>query len=224
MISMPFLKNLIFTLKGFIYLNHKLLNQKNMYIRMRQLNQDCLEHFFGSIRSSAVRYTNPSANHFIKSFKILIINNFLSTHSPSSNCENDKSSGALNNLKEFLIDKTSPKRPSLIEDSYFEIPEVSIRNTKISRCTLKYIAGYLIKKLKSKINCKFCKQNLMHSTNDNDLDFIISRTYKNSSLTIPGTFFYFITSRALNILFSIIPRVCSNDKLSLVLDNMLRKK
>jgi hypothetical protein len=97
----PSLLNLIKTLRAFIYLK-KLLLKKIKFIPPRALTQDCLEKFFGSVRAHGARNTSPDVFHFITSFKSLLLNNFMTSHSPSSNCEDDYSAGALDNLRCFI--------------------------------------------------------------------------------------------------------------------------
>ncbi|KAJ8914162.1 hypothetical protein NQ315_016241 [Exocentrus adspersus] len=98
----PSITNWEFTLRGFIYI-WKLLKSKGFkYMSPRNFNQDPLENFFGLIRSHGVRNTNPSCTAFISSTKTLLINNFLSSHSAGSNCEEDESDGVLDTLREFI--------------------------------------------------------------------------------------------------------------------------
>lgn len=51
----------------------------------RHVNQDPLECFFGATRS--VSSSNSSCSAFASAYKTLLLNNFMSSHSPSSNCE-----------------------------------------------------------------------------------------------------------------------------------------
>ncbi|KAJ8915290.1 hypothetical protein NQ315_014798, partial [Exocentrus adspersus] len=67
LVTVPSLKNLIHTLKGFIYLKHVLLNKYNFkFILTRFFNQDPLENFFSYIRSHGVRNVSPGPTHFIR--------------------------------------------------------------------------------------------------------------------------------------------------------------
>ena len=95
------------TLRGFIELKHKLREHENFeYFLPRAFNQDALENFFGAIRSYGVRNVSPDVNHFVHSFKSLIITNFLSVHSPGSNCQKDFSAGVLDSLEFFVFSAT----------------------------------------------------------------------------------------------------------------------
>ncbi|RZC40252.1 uncharacterized protein BDFB_011654, partial [Asbolus verrucosus] len=79
-----------------------LKSMKLQYILPRAINQDCLENFFASLRGHGRFDSMPDASQFIVSFKALLVNKFLSTHSPGANCENDFTVGASDNLRCFL--------------------------------------------------------------------------------------------------------------------------
>ncbi|KAJ8977632.1 hypothetical protein NQ317_003609, partial [Molorchus minor] len=80
-----------------------------------------------------------------------------------------------------------------------EIPNLTIRKSKVERSIITYISGYFVKRvLKIVKNCKFCQQNYLYSDYNGDTDFIEARTYQQSNLTVPGTFVTFITGQALN--------------------------
>lgn len=157
----PTVKNWVHTLKGLRYLWPKLNGVGFNSLSLRNLNQDPLENFFGNIRSHGVRNVNPNCSSFINSFKTLIINNFLSPHSPSSNCEEDDSF-TLNSLKSFF-------RPVPTHDiPQFEISNVDIpifhktQTTLEKKGKLSYIAGYLAKNILTQFgNCTCCKKELV---------------------------------------------------------------
>ncbi|CAH0550874.1 unnamed protein product [Brassicogethes aeneus] len=115
----PSVKNYIHTLKGFRYLWPKLKDDGFKFLSIRNFNQDPLENYFGSIRSHGVRNINPTCQSFINSFKALLINNFLSTHSPGSNCENDEAV-ALDSLRDFFSKSRDEILPLL------QVPDLSI--------------------------------------------------------------------------------------------------
>ncbi|XP_050497722.1 uncharacterized protein LOC126878870 isoform X1 [Diabrotica virgifera virgifera] len=100
-VSVPSLKNLNFTIRGFLYLKQKLLKTNNNYLLLRAFQQDTLENFFGLIRSYRATDNSVSVSDAITTFKALVINNFMSFHSPESNCEKDVSEGALDTLRFF---------------------------------------------------------------------------------------------------------------------------
>ncbi|KAF2886276.1 hypothetical protein ILUMI_19895 [Ignelater luminosus] len=98
-------------------LDNMLFEEKFQYVIPRNLNQDALENFFGCLRSHGVRNTSPDVSHFINSFKILIINNYMAVHSPGKNCEKDYSCGALDNLRCLLTGEVEPGMKPLEEEN-----------------------------------------------------------------------------------------------------------
>lgn len=225
LVTVPSLKNLIHTLKGFIYLlKNILLQHKNNFILVRAFQQDALENFFGCIRNYSGQESNPSALHFISSFKALLVNNFMSAHSVGANCEDDSSEGALENLRYFLTSEVLPgiaRLDSEIDD--IEIPPsvTTYKKTQISRCTITYISGFIARKTMKKVNCTDCKKKFLFREHNNDVDFIEARQYNFSSLMNPGTYFTFLCSQSLCRLFYLIPRACHYDKISMILQKII---
>lgn len=225
-VSVPSVRNLIHTLRGFIYLKTVLLNKRNFtHITTGLFNQDPLENFFSYIRSHGHRNVNPSVVHFISSFKSLLINNFMSAHSPYSNCEQDESQ-CLDNLRSFLLnesidgvqplDSAQSERAQPLNISF-------VKRNKVARCIITYISGYVTKFLLKRFgDCKNCKENISFVERTSDYDFIISREYKTAKLTKPGTFVTFLTGRSLQYLFYLIPRMCNKYKISLFLQSVLK--
>ncbi|KAJ8912351.1 hypothetical protein NQ315_014718, partial [Exocentrus adspersus] len=137
-VTVPSLKNLLHTLKAFIYLKHVLLSKfKFKFILSRFLNQDPLEHFFSYIRSHGVRNVPPGSTQFISSFKTLLINNFVSRHSPYSNCEEDFSGKLLTNMKSLLLNDIRVQETSLQQHLPQNMPQfVPLhKKTNIGKCT-----------------------------------------------------------------------------------------
>jgi hypothetical protein len=122
--KVPSVVNLIKTIKGFINLSKSLL-QKVTYNLPRVINQDCLENFFASLREHGRYDKSPDVSHFITSFKALIVNNFMSSHSPGANCEDDSTVGVLDNLKSFLTGQEIAGVSSL-EITEPELPKLTI--------------------------------------------------------------------------------------------------
>ncbi|XP_074033220.1 transposable element P transposase [Leptinotarsa decemlineata] len=228
----PTLKNLHFTLRGFLYLKNIPLTKFDFkYILTAAFNQDALENFFSYIRSHGVRNTKPDVSHFISSFKTLLANNFMSAHSPGSNCERDMSTRALDDLRSFLCGEyVAGVHP--LDYSTLLVPGIPdnlhIGKTKLARCTLKYMSGSIGRiLLKSKIinNCDDCKRNILFRYNsESDDDFIDARQYERGHLIRPGQCLNFLVSQSLNYLFYIIPRLGTAKNISICLENILTNK
>lgn len=102
----PSLKNWTTTIKEIKYLLEK-LKKDFSFLCLPNLNQDPNENFFSAIRGHGFRNNNPTPQQFVHVYKSLLINHFVSSHSPGSNCEMDEN-GLLNNLTEFLTKETVP--------------------------------------------------------------------------------------------------------------------
>lgn len=228
LVSVPSIRNLIFTIKGFLRLTHTLFSQyKFNYILMRSFNQDALENFVSYVRSHGVRHVSPDVSHFQTSFKALLLNNFLSAHSPNANCEEDFSTGALNNLRSFLLLEQETQLPSNSHISPPQIPSSIIlnRRTRVGQCTLTYIRGYLAKRLMKSLRCDSCKNNLQYWNEHLANDFIEARQYPTSKLVKPGSFFYYLVSQTFSHLYYlIIPRMCHIGNITNILENILMEK
>lgn len=224
-VIVPSIKNMISTLNGFIYLSKKILGiYPKKFILTRVIQQDSLENFFCCIRGYSGRESMPSASHFQSSFKALIINNFMSSHSPGANCEEDDNEGPLSNLRHFITGEVFPGILSLPNDVSLPPvpPEIAIsRRTKLGKCTINYISGFIFKKLLRKINCAACRQNLSFRDQNVDLDFIEARQYEKCNLKVPGTYLSFLFNHSISRLFYLIPRLCHMPKISHVLENII---
>ncbi|XP_022834717.1 uncharacterized protein LOC111362881 [Spodoptera litura] len=171
--SIPSIRNWIHNIKTFnemwqyLHAKYKLRN-----VLTRNFNQDPLEKFFSSIRSNGIRNVNPNCKQFISAYKTLLINNFNSVHSVRANCENDNSK-SFQSITNLLY-----KKPGNSDHDDFAceidtlirtMTEIKNNNSLIYSESKKYVTGYVIKKIKSKIfkNCKICMRDFCRS----DVDF-----------------------------------------------------
>lgn len=181
----PTVSNWISNLKKFIYLRKKMLDNSFRFIVLRNFNQDPIENFFGCIRSHGVRNTNPSCAAFSSSFKTLIINNFLSSSTINFNCEEDDTTGALNNLASLIYSENVELegREEQVLCPNIEAPVYNIPS-QIDEEAVKYVSGYVIQKLLKKINCITCKNYLTGPSDSGSV--IAAREYKINSLKTPS--------------------------------------
>ena len=203
----PCIKNWILTLRGFTYLWNKLKNvHKFQFLIPRNINQDSIECFFGSIRSQGVRNTNPTALQFVSSFKTLLINNFSYVKS-IGNCEIDDCT-VLDNLKSFLEGPVT----NVNADDLFNIPisldiPSSVLKSKLNSFTFGYVGGYIARSiLKSIGGCKCCKNDIIKKTLENSL--IKARSYTKKSLKNPSKIFEEIIEHIFMILSYYTPLIC----------------
>lgn len=228
-VTVPSVKNLYFTLQGFLYLKTKLLEEKNFsYIMTGSFNQDPLENFFSYLRSYGFRNTNPDVSHFVSSFQSLLVNNFMSAHSPYSNCEEDTSSVCLNNLRSFLcgefIAGVQPLEEGVVENTTLASQVLLYKKVKVARCITTYISGYVARfLLKSFGRCVLCKKNICFQENASDHDYIVCREYNKSHLIRSGTFLNYCVTHSLELLFYIIPRFCDKLNIPHILYDILKQ-
>lgn len=155
------------------------------YLKPKSLNQDPLENFFGQIRSHGVRYTNPNCFSFISSYRTLIINNFFSVHSPGTNCEMDPNV-ALDNLNNLLLCKQEQTSTTTNFKVVLPINVTSNNNlSHLGRCVVKYVAGFVLKKMLKLINCKKCRKDLLSGTDDYNFMIDAKKIHPNALIT-PG--------------------------------------
>lgn len=131
------------------------------FLRTKALNQDSLENSFAGIRHFGAQNTNPNAYQFISSFKTTVLNNLI-TPQCNRNCESDENS-ILDNLQNFLeSDATIVPLIDLEPNELLSIniPDFPADFSIAEQHTLSYVAGYLVKKLKSRNTCEECAANL----------------------------------------------------------------
>lgn len=119
----------------------------------------------------------PSVADFQNSFKSLLLNNLISRHSPYSNCEEDFSVGALDNLRSFL-------KCSNPQTFINEMLLIIIKPTMISECTVAFISDFLVKRLFKIIKCENCQENIKENVLQDARKFTPT-----SQLVQPGKFF-----------------------------------
>ncbi|XP_016657074.1 uncharacterized protein LOC107882746 [Acyrthosiphon pisum] len=135
-VKVPTLTNWITTIKGFQTLS-KLLDSKGIKSFLpRHCNQDSLESLFGGARS--VSCQNPTCSIFISSYKTLLLNNLVSTHSPGSNCEEFTESSLLTYKNLFSFNQENPTQPLCGSNTSRDFDLLKAREYNPSRPSLKY--------------------------------------------------------------------------------------
>lgn len=159
------LNNWVNTINGIRYLWGSLNRRDFKYLNLRNLNQDCLENFFSSIRAHGYRNVSPSIQSFIGSYKTLLLNNLLSPHSAGANCEAD-SLPLLANIK-YLLQTTTQESPSTsaADSTASSLPsdtsDIITVSTLLHKQTSAYVAGWVAHKILINNNCDCCKQYLV---------------------------------------------------------------
>lgn len=130
----------------------KILKDLNFpYLRMRRVNQDCLENFFGSVRQQSGNSLNPTPIQFSRAFKKLFSLRYFK-HSDTQNCAEDKDEmlnilqTSCNNepISEFVPSPTNKVILDIPVHDYYsmDLPEEN---------AFKYVCGYLIKNVQKYI-------------------------------------------------------------------------
>jgi hypothetical protein len=94
----------------------------------------------------------------------LLINNFVSSHSPGANCEEDENKGTFDSLRHFIETSQGPDNPTVeivveTEDAA-ELPQRDPAPLLIQ--THAYISGYMAKKILKQVGiCKTCRSDLL---------------------------------------------------------------
>lgn len=166
----------------------KLLNKMGIKsILLRNFNQDSLENFFGALRALGYKNTNPTCYQFTSSYRTLLLNNLMQSHSPGSNCEEDFSDGCLTSYK-TLFETFEEDLPDQCEEPELRvldgIPKVItscssgiLQNLQFQ--THNYIAGFEIKKLNSILfkNCTVCLNQVCSLTTTKRHQLTVARDY-----------------------------------------------
>ena len=187
--TVPSLKNWNWTIEGMATLWAKLESMGFKYFKIRYVNQDPLENFFGAIRSHGQRFVSPTAWQFDGLYKTLLLNNVSSLHSVGANCEKDDSHFLLtfnsfidNATKESSNDYTT--NAELFEDSCVTetvltetVQKFDKNNNNLAKGTRMYIAGWMARKLVNSVkecrDCSACRCSfLSNSHNDPEYTFI----------------------------------------------------
>lgn len=215
----PSISNWIRLIEGVEYLWRKLEGDGFQYLSPRNLNQDALENFFSLVRSHGQRNVNPTSAAFTNSFKTLIINNFMSDRSISSNCEDDGSVAILHNFKNFLTEDIEDIQSDHSVQLHYNIMEHPQESAYVSA----YICGYIAKKIFNKIHsCDTCIKNLTTTEEQSVHLMIMARRYSKKCLLLPSTKFMILFKEAsstishLLIKYCLCNKVCDNIKKSLL--------
>lgn len=133
-----------------------LKNENYKFLFTRNLNQDCLENYFGQIRNACGNARNPTPYQFSRAFKNLFAVHFIE-YSEGTNCIDDYSHTLATITPEylktydFLLKSGNDSNPLIIHTSDYSSLDTPEGNNLV------YIAGYLLKKcLDKKHRCEIC--------------------------------------------------------------------
>jgi hypothetical protein len=134
-------------------------NENHSFLFTRRLNQDCLENFFGTIRSQGGNCTNPTPQKFENAFKRIFSIDFLQ-HNESGNCVDDfdKILTIINrNVLQQVIsneEAVSSNTNDKLTFSFCDFRDLDF----LAENALYYVSGYLYKKSLNVHACNVCEQ------------------------------------------------------------------
>lgn len=142
-------------------------------IPMRKINQDCLENFFGQVRSQNGSNLMPNAKQFASAFKKLYVNGIFKTS------VNTNSEGDFPNLLSIMNSSPVVEEPEYVPDSETDTvvdmtplfsPDEEFRNNleiwmnSANEEVNVFLSGFFVKKLLRKHECDSCKPILISET------------------------------------------------------------
>ena len=160
------------------------------YLRTRSLNQDPLEHLFGSIRANCGSNNNPTVSQFQAALKTSIINGIAFRELKGGNCElEDEPGEMLSKLHDFLYAEpqlASGQEPSTANQEYPTNYDFLVEEVDIESYSMAYVSGYIARRLLKNITCDNCKACLTTDTVESFHEGITLREYfANKCLSYP---------------------------------------
>ena len=158
------LKGWCITLKSIYDLWHKLQREHQIsFLCTRQLNQDPLENFFGSIRQQGGNSDNPTPVQFRRAYQKLFHTNLLTVS--STNCERDDNVpllqlSSIQDIPDIHQENIGPLR--IVSTEY---TNEYLENRIFKDNAMAYVTGYLLKKAYELHKCDEC----VHLCSENSL-------------------------------------------------------
>ncbi|KAJ8926619.1 hypothetical protein NQ314_020983 [Rhamnusium bicolor] len=152
----------------------------------------------------------------------------MTSHLLGSNCENDFSTGALDDLRCLVTGEIIAEVRPLEDDEC--LPDVPaslsfVKKSRVAKSSITYVAGFMARKvLKSTRNCQNCQNVLLYSDGNVELDVIEARQCQNNNLVKPGSYLCFATNQSSSRLFYLIPRLCHRNNLFAMLKQVILKE
>ena len=158
---------------------HKLNEEHDVtYLVTRQLNQDPLENFFGSIRQQGGNSDNPTPNQFKGAYRKLFHTNPLTVS--AANCEQDENEllAQLSDIRELPEVPVVEKPLKIVSTDY---SNEQVENRVFKDNAMAYVAGYLLRKTYSKHKCEKCSVLSNNNRMENQNVFMMFKAYESSS-------------------------------------------
>ena len=182
------LKGWCHTLRAITCLWRKMYNEGIVsFLVTRQLNQDPLENFFGSIRQQGGNSDNPTPIQFKRAYRKLFHTNLLSV--VTGNCESDDNEllMTLGNLEDSPVTFVNPQHPTgplKIISTDYATEDMQRRIVKDN--AIAYVAGYLLRKSFCKHKCSACSMLVNDNIDTDRSTFLFFKAYDTDSSMFGG--------------------------------------
>lgn len=210
--TIPCLANWNRTLDGFQRIWKRLLVEENFSsFSPRNMNQDSLENYFGSIRSHGWRNVSPSCKQFTAAYQSLVVNSISIPHSRGGNCEDDQGN-MLGDLRCMVEDQNVNHEPDVgsmddlplpLENSPQSSSLPSIFSNTMTSHAASYVAQILLRHVN---NCEQCKECIMAGNS-------LSLLFSDSQLHHVNSVFLASVNHCNQLLKSLLPSHCFRRKL-----------
>jgi len=181
----------------FLYLREK---YDLKFLLTRRLNQDCLENFFGVIRTKGGCCDNPTAVQFVNHFKRVCCTSLLLQVTTGNTAADDDQ--MLINLKSCLSLKNVTKHSS-VKHNVSNLNKVSVSDFTIrsmpEQNAFVYVCGYLLKKMLAVHNCEICALLKQNASDLGSGSYICMKNYHDCALFVPSINFTMYISRCENL-------------------------
>lgn len=150
--SVPFLKNLIFTIDSVLRTWKVLKSLGFKSLDARRLNQDPLENHCGRVRSQGLKNHRPTPLQFKQIAKSLLIDNLTSDHSPGANCAADDDKFIFSWAEyenQAVKEKPDLSIPTNVKEHIFRVQSDSTASMRKASKSLTAVIR--------KSNCELCK-------------------------------------------------------------------
>lgn len=177
------------TLKAVFALWEMLKERDYKYLFTRNLNQDCLENFFGQIRNCSGNAKNPTPIQFCRAFKKIFALKYFDS-SEGANCMDDVNDVLLSLTPELTEQcRYILARPDIPNYAPLKVFTRDYKNLKSPEGNaLVYVTGYLMKKCLMQHSCDICIDFSKSSENllDQDVIFCKLKAYSTDKSSFGG--------------------------------------
>ena len=157
------------------------------FIVTRQLNQDPLENFFGSIHQHGGNSDNPTPMQFKRAYRKLFHSNLLTVISGNCEADNNETLLHLSNLENTNIPSFatgSIKKPLTITSTDYASEDMQLRIVREN--AIAYVAGYLLRKAFEKHKCSKCATLANENLDSDRSTFLFFKAYQTDASMFGG--------------------------------------